>query len=156
MNPYLLNVLETGPAVLRRLLAKIPEARWDERTDVTRFSLREAVAHLNDWEPILLERMQTAHDTPGAAIAVYDEGERALKYGYAALDPLEQAAEFAARRKATAEWLRSLPKAAFANSVQHPERGEMTIEDQANMLLGHDLYHLEQVSAYLPNHDTFA
>ena len=31
----------------------------------------------------------------------------------------------------------------------HPERGEMAVEDQANMLLGHDLYHIEQLGRHV-------
>jgi hypothetical protein len=33
--------------------------------------------------------------------------------------------------------------------ASHPERGSMSFNDQANMLLGHDLYHVDQVSALL-------
>ena len=36
-----------------------------------------------------------------------------------------------------------------ASEVLYPERGVQTVEDLANMLLGHDMYHVEQLSAYL-------
>ena len=34
--------------------------------------------------------------------------------------------------------------------MSHAERGAMTLEDQANMLLGHDLYHIDQLSEFWP------
>jgi hypothetical protein len=110
-----------------------------------RFTPREVIAHLADWEPIMLGRMQTALASPGASIEAFDEAQMAVDNVYLNLDPREQLHLFVQRRADTARWLRALPPDVWSQAVLHPERGLQTIEDQANLLLGHDLYHIEQL-----------
>jgi hypothetical protein len=148
-NFYLFPGLELAPLTYERLVRAIPESRWDEKTDLERFSLREAVAHVVDWEPILLQRMKTAVESPGSTVTPYDEGRRAVDMNYAATHPLEQAKLYRERRADTIAFLRNLPAENWANSVVHPERGEVSVNDLANMLLGHDHYHLEHLSQLL-------
>ena len=148
MTPYLLNTLEFGPLVARRLLALIPSSRWDE-SNGDRFSVREAIAHLADWEPILQGRMKTTVESSGSAIQAYDESVRAEEMNYRALDPWVQIALWQQRRKQTAEWLRARPEGDWSKIGVHSERGEQSLLEQANMLLGHDLYHLEHLSGFL-------
>lgn len=149
MNPYLFPGLGFGPVTIERLIGLIPESRMDEPLGPGRFGPREIVAHLADWEPILLERMRASRDTPGATIEAYDEGELAEKHGYRSSDPREQAALYRKRREGTIAWLKSLSAEDWDKHGVHTERGRQTVYDQANMLLGHDLYHIEQLSAYL-------
>ncbi len=37
----------------------------------------------------------------------------------------------------------------WGKAIVHSERGQMTTYDQANMMLGHDMYHIEHLSQYL-------
>jgi hypothetical protein len=149
MNPYLLPVLEYGPEIVRRLVMQMEPSRLDEPTSPDRFSSREVIAHLADWEPILLARMHKAIESPGAVIEAYDEGEMAVTHGYSRSNIQEQLASFASHRHATAEFLRGLADEDWDKAVTHPERGLMTLRDQANMLLGHDLYHIEQLTSLI-------
>lgn len=149
MNTYLMPSIEFGPAVVARLIEHIPESRWDERIDPSRFCPREVAAHLADWEPILLERVRTGVATPGASVDAFDEGKMAIEHRYSTTDPREQVRLFGERRHATAEFLRGLAEADWSKTVVHPERGVQSVDDMANLLLGHDLYHLEQLSGYL-------
>jgi hypothetical protein len=151
MNPYLMPTIEFGPLTVRRLVELIPAHRRDERLIPERFTPREIIAHLADWEPILLQRMKTAYETPGTTIEVYDEEEMARLNRYDLKDPLEQAELFIKHRCVTADFLRNLQPDDWKKTVWHPERGVLSIEDQANLLIGHDLYHIEQLSAYLGN-----
>ena len=145
MNPYLLSVMEFGPKVVAGVFSRIPAALWDTPIAVDRFTPREVIAHLADWEPIVLERMKTAFTAPGSTVQPWDEGLMAVTNGYRKLDPLEQLQLFTQRRADTANWLRSVPVALWSQAVLHPERGRLSIEDQANHVLGHDLYHIEQL-----------
>lgn len=149
MHAYLMPALDLSPRALARVFAQIPTDRWDEALEPDRFTPREVLAHLADWEPIMLSRMQTAYADPGASIEAFDEGQMAEDNGYRASSPDEQMRLFAAHRAETIEWLRALPREAWSLHFLHPERGLQTIEDQANLLVGHDVYHLEQLSAYL-------
>jgi hypothetical protein len=149
MNFYLMPAVELGPLTVKRLLQLIPERRWDEALHRDRFTPREVVAHLADWEPIMRERLRTAVTTPGQTITAYDEGKMAVDHGYRALDPREQAELYRTERRTTAEFLRSITPGQWRNTVHHPERGPQSVEDLANLILGHDLYHIEQLSEYL-------
>ncbi len=149
MNPYLLNTLEFTPLILERLLDAIPQNRWDERTDPERFSFREAMAHLADWEPIMLQRIKAGVDSPGAEVKGIDEGVRAVEQGYASWDPRESVRKFKEARHETATYLRGLGADAWQGFINHNEKGRMSTYDHANMLLGHDLYHLEHATQFL-------
>jgi hypothetical protein len=150
MNFYLLPAIELGPLTVGRLLRLIPAQRLDEALHPERFTPREVAAHLADWEPIMRERIRSAVTTPGATITAYDEGQMALDHRYRELDPHEQADRYRAERQSTAALIRSLTPEQWTNAVHHPERGRQSAEDLANLLLGHDLYHIEQLSGYLP------
>jgi hypothetical protein len=149
MNAYLLPSLEFGPLVVRRLLDRLPADRLDETLRPDRFTPREVIAHLADWEPIMRDRLRIALERPGAEIPAYDEGQMAIDHRYAELDPVAQAELFIRERAETAALLRGLPAEAWEKHAFHPERGRQSVEDLANLLLGHDLYHIEQLTEYL-------
>lgn len=149
MNPYLVNVLPHTPVILRRLIQGIPVERLDEPTYPDRFSVREVIAHLADWEPILLERMRTALQQPGSKIEAYDEGEMATANRYHERDIAADLARFEIARTETVRFLKGVHGDQWGRSVIHPERGVMSLYDQANLLLGHDLYHVEQITSLL-------
>ena len=146
MNPYLLKSLEFGPIVLERIVGQIPQSRFDERTSNDRFTLREAVAHLVDFEPIFRGRMEQANSNPGCAVIVMDEGQMAIDHDYASQDVHRNLEMFVSQRASTAAFLRTLSPSDFQKTMVHPQLGPLAIEDVANLLLGHDLYHLEHAS----------
>ena len=148
-HAYLLIGLEAAPLAVRNIVAAVPRALWDEHVDPARFSFRESVAHLADWEPILLERARAAIESPGSIIRAYDESDRAVEFGYAQTDPVAEAESLIARRRATVELL-SRADGRWGNRVTHPERGELSLDELANLMLGHDHYHIEHLSRYLP------
>ena len=118
----------------------------DVPTQPERFTPREVVAHLADWEPILREeRIVVPIAQPGCSVKAYDEGDLAIANNYAASDPLESARTFAEERAKTIELLRSLDAGQWDAYFTHPERGRMTVYDMANLLVGHDMYHVEQL-----------
>jgi len=149
MHAYLMPALELSPRLIARLFSQIPKERWDVPVEPDRFTPREVIAHLADWEPIMLGRMKSAAAHPGAAIEVFDEGQMVVENDYRGSNPDVQLKLFAERRAGTIAWLRALPQEAWSRSFLHPERGLQTIEDQANLFVGHDMYHGEQLSASL-------
>ena len=149
-NPYLLGELVKAPTVIERIVLAIPSTMWDQRTDPDRFSIREAVCHLADWEPIHLSRMIVAVTSPGSDVVAYDEGELAIKNGYASRDVRQELARFRDGRAQIMEWVGSQSKDTWGNIVVHPEKGAMTLYDQLNLLLAHDAYHVEHLTQFLP------
>ena len=148
-NPYLLLGMQLSPLSMERLVRMIPPSRYDEKTDPLRFTVREAMAHMADWEPVLLDRMQTTISNPGATIKAWDESKRALDNNYAATDPLAEVQRLIDMREVTVRFIRERAEGHWDNHVIHPERGPMTLADQANAILGHDHYHIEHLTQYL-------
>lgn len=148
-QPYLILPLRLGPVALQRLIRLIPKERWDEARSAERFTPREVVAHLADWEPIFRDRMQRCVAEPGSVLIAYNESDRAHEQDYAAWDIVESTERWIAERVRTVIWLESLEASEWEAEGRHEERGPVSVYDQANMLLGHDTYHLEQMTAYL-------
>lgn len=154
MNAYLFPGLEFGPRIVERLVAQIPPARYDEKTNPERFTLREAIAHLADWEPILRDRIKQAIAEPDSLVKGIDEGERADELGYGTWDVQEQLKVFKAERDVTIAYLRTLSAEDWHKAITHNEKGRQTASDQANQLLGHDLYHIDHLTEF--THDKVA
>lgn len=145
MDPYLVRALRSTPQLVENELRR-PEANYESRPDPNRFSMREVVAHLADWEPIMLTRIRTGVDSPGADILAYDEGQMAIDHDYASSDPLERLAAWKADREQSIAYIDALTDEDFAKPVVHPERGRMTVGDIAHMLVSHDIYHIQQLA----------
>ncbi|MBX3096255.1 MAG: DinB family protein [Fimbriimonadaceae bacterium] len=148
-NPYLRHGLLAGPLTVRRLVGIIHPDDYDRRTDPSRFTLREAIAHLADWEPILRGRIESALQSPGSTIQALDESERAESQNYHATDPVEQAEKWQLERDETVSLLDGLTADQHELTVIHPERGPMSVADMMNMLVGHDAYHVVHLTEFL-------
>ncbi|MBX3117883.1 MAG: DinB family protein [Fimbriimonadaceae bacterium] len=127
-------------------MSEIHSSKIDLPTHDGRFTPREVVAHLADWEPILRARMQQTKDQPGSTIVPYDEGQRALDMDYAQKDWRVEIDRYIALRAETKKWLETLTAEDWNLTAVHAERGPQSLADQANLLLGHDLYHIEQLA----------
>lgn len=147
MTHYVMLGLEFGPVIIERALRQIDERTMGKPTGEGRFSPREVAAHLADWEPILMGRIRQTVERPGSTLATYDEGQMSIDGNYAGSDPFEMAQAFAKHRKATAEYLRGLQPEDWNKRALHPERGEMSVKDWASALVGHDMYHIEQLTS---------
>jgi hypothetical protein len=148
-NPYLLKGLLSGPEIVTRLVDRVTPDQYDRKVDPERFSLREAVAHLADWELITQERLRVAVETSGGGVPDIDEGQVALDHDYAHSDPKIQARLFVERRKQTVDQLERVLPGLADNFVVHGVRGKQTIEDMASMELAHDTYHIDHLTLYL-------
>jgi len=148
MVPYSLAI-EFTPAALRQIIDCVPVEKYSLQLSPDRFSLTEMVAHLADWETLFLDRMVIALEAPGSTVTVYDEGDRAVEKHYASRDLQHELDVFENRRRDTLDFLKGLTDAQLSQTFIHPQRGVMSIKDQQTMLLGHDIYHLEQATQYL-------
>ena len=145
MDPYLIRALEMTPRLAEHELRR-GAADFDVRPHADRFSMREVIAHLADWEPIMLTRIKAGVESPGATINAYDEGQMAIDHNYAASDPVQKLREWKADRAMSIEYIQGLSEEDFLKPVVHPERGPMLVGDIAHMLVSHDIYHLEQLA----------
>jgi Mycothiol maleylpyruvate isomerase N-terminal domain. len=148
---YLLSALEGAPSVIDRLLADLGpgDPLWDRRPDPDRFTLREVVAHLADWDPIFTERLARTRDEDHPFLPDVDEGQVALDRNYAESDPRESQSRFRAGRAALVSLLRALPPDAWARAAEKENVGTLTIETQVTLICAHDGHHARQVVEWL-------
>jgi hypothetical protein len=151
MTQYVMSALEFGPIVMERVIGQLDPTVLDQPTSSDRFTPREVIAHLADWEPILHGRIKQTVDRPGSTLVAYDEGERAVQQNYAAADPAESAKSFIKHRAETVAYLKTLDKADWDKASVHPERGSITVREWASALVGHDMYHIEQLTSVWNN-----
>jgi uncharacterized damage-inducible protein DinB len=152
---YLLHGLAATPVVVDRLLRDAEPADYDRRPDPERFTLREVIAHLADWEPIWLERLQKIRTENQPTLPSYDEGQMAIDHDYAHADVGEQQARFREGRARLLQFLQELSPAEWERSGLHTQWGALSIETLAVLVHGHDGYHLRQIAEWL-GHSTGA
>ncbi len=148
---YLLCALEGTPDVLDGFLKDRPsdDPIWDFRPDPERFTLREIVAHLADWDPIFLMRMRRTRDETEPQLEDIDEGRIAIEHDYAHSDPQAQLARFRDGRVTLVAYLRTLQEADWQRLAHRELLGPITLEAQAVLAAGHDGYHTQQVAQWL-------
>lgn len=146
---YLLKGLELAPKTVARLVALVPESAYDLKSDPDRFTFREALCHLADWEPINLDRLRQGVQHPGCTVPGFDEGQFAIDRDYPNQDVPTQVTRFAEGRNEVMQFLGTLTEEDWQKVYFHSERGRQTVFEQAVTILGHDLYHIEQFSEYL-------
>ena len=148
---YLLLDLECAPAVLARLLADVTDpVAWDRRPDPDRFTLREMVAHLADWDGVFLGRMTQTRDEENATLRGLDEGQVAIDHDYAHADPQECLMRYEAGREKIVAFLRALSPEQWERVGTHTEVGPISLEAQAVLVAVHDGYHRQQALSYTP------
>ena len=147
---YLVASLDNTPATVAALLSSLPAdaAAWETRPDPERFSLREIVAHLADWEDVWRERFERTLNEDKPLILRPDVTERSVERGYADANPQECLARFTEDRTALAAWLRSLPDTAWGRLAKLGNIGEIPLEALTALAIAHDSYHLRQVAEW--------
>ena len=145
---YLITALSEAPDLFDHLLEGLTLEEADFRPDPKRFTIREIMAHLAEWEPIFLERMQRtcAEDQP--ILPNLDEGELAAQHNYAASDVNEQCRLFRERRARLVDFLRARTVEDWERTANRPEIGIVTLEALALLIPLHDTYHLAQITKW--------
>jgi len=139
------------PDTIEALLAGIDanDPIWDKRPDPERFTLREILAHLADYEPMWHGRLARtlAEDNPTHVPA--NPGQMAIDNNYAAIDPLVSIAAIRDRRPAIVALLHDTPEDLWQRPARWGEMGTVTFEEQAAVVVIHDSYHTSQIAQWL-------
>ena len=145
---YLFAALESTPFLFERALQGLTSEEADRRPDPNRFSIREIMAHLAEWEVIFLNRMQRICEEDRPLLEGYDEGALAVLNGYDRTDPFEQSRLFGERRGKMVAFLRSCHPEQWQRVGNRPEIGLVTLEALVMLLPLHDIYHLRQIASW--------
>ncbi len=145
---YLLGALEGTPNILERLLTGATADEIDRRPDPERFTLREIVAHLADWEPILQERLLRTRDENEPTLAAVDPAQLAIEHDYAHCDIREQARLFSERRAKTVSIISQFNSEQWLRKAIRPNIGATDMEAIVAMIPMHDMYHIRQITQW--------
>lgn len=148
MKGYL-SSLENTPKTLVNLVDQVKPDHYDDKTDPARFTLRELIAHLADFDDVFLDRLRLAHESPGASVVSLDPDERAVEKHYATRDVHHELDVFENRRRDLLAFLGELSEEGWQKPFHHPDLGDVTIESYANIILAHDLSHVSHAATYL-------
>ncbi len=148
MKAYL-NSLENTPTTLINIIDQVKPDKYGDHTDPSRFNLTEMVAHLADWDDIFLDRLRLANESPGATITTFDTDQRAAEKHYCDRDLHHELDVFENRRRDLVDFLSHLSAEDWNKQFKHPELGEMSIDEYANIIMAHDLSHLCHAASYM-------
>jgi hypothetical protein len=142
VRTYLLHDLEAAPLLMARVLHSASD--WDRRPDPDRFSLREMIAHVADWEDIWQERIHRIASEDNPFLPSVDEGELVTAHNYAAQDPVANIGRYQTGRLALVAAIRALPDSVWTRPAHREFVGDVDFLQQIAMIVGHDGYHLKQ------------
>jgi len=154
MTPFLfarLSVALSGtPDILDGFLGGLDahDAVWDFQPDPERFTLREIVAHLNDFEPVWLDRFVRTREVNKTSFVRLDPGQIAIDNDYAHSDPAQSLRLFRTRRKDLVDLLSTFSDDDWQKECILPV-GTWPLEFQAAYLAIHDGYHTGQIAQWL-------
>ena len=100
---------------------------------------------MRDIERVYQERFSKMAFSDRPAFWMLDNDRAAAGLKYAESDPAAVVKEFRRLREDTLMLLRALPYAAWRRTGLHPKRGELTLEQLAEVLGGHDDSHLGKI-----------
>ncbi len=149
-RPYIICGIELADPLFQELLSKVPsdDPFWDFRPNPDRFTLREAIAHVADWNEIFQERIEATRDQDHPTLPDKDEREIAIERDYAHSDPQAALARLSATRKSLVEVVKALTPGDWDRTAHKENLGDLSIEQQIALIGGHDAYHIKQVLEY--------
>jgi hypothetical protein len=153
MNPYAgflgdrdpIEVIRATPLQLENLVQTLDAETLNRRPAPGKWNIREILCHLADVEISFAFRLRQALAEDHHVIQPFDQDKWAETY--TGSDARDAVAAFSAVRWRDLALISRLPPEAFARMLNHPERGDMTIQVMIETRAGHDLNHLVQIEA---------
>ena len=152
-TPYAQYVGDRDPLVVlrdsfdeyRALGGVMTSARWETPVAPGKWTGRQVMVHVVQWEMIFGLRLRFALASPTYVIQPFDQDE--LMSEADAVDGPTALTAFEAVRRMTLDFVASLtPEQRQARAV-HAERGDIDIEDILTTLAGHGVHHLRQLQS---------
>lgn len=131
-----------GPRVLREAIAGLSPAELDATPIPGKWSIRQVVCHIADFEPVYADRMKRviAEDRP--LLLSGDPDRFAERLAYSSRDIETELRLTEAVRQQMAAILATLPESDFQRVGQHSRDGELTLETLLRRITGHISHHV--------------
>lgn len=152
-TPYSQYVGDRDPiAVLREstdefhaLGARIAPTLWEQPIAPGKWTVRQVLVHVVQWEMIFGLRLRFAVASPDYVVQSFEQDP--LMSEAAVVDGPTAIAAFDAVRRMTLAFASSLTPEQRRQKTRHAERGEIDVEDILVTLAGHSVHHLRQLQA---------
>lgn len=126
-------------------LQEFPKEAWHYKPTPQDWSIHETVVHITDSEANSYARCRRLIAEPGSTVMAYDEVVWAEKLDYAHQSAEDALQLFRWLRQNSYNLIKSLPDATWANTIEHPENGTMTMEDWLDVYERHVPEHVAQM-----------
>jgi hypothetical protein len=154
-TPYSHYVGDSNPVELltstleeyRDAAALLSAASWNQPWAPHKWSLREIMIHVAQWEMILGYRLTCGVSLEDFAIQAADQDK--LMTRTAAIDGPAAFAAFDGSRRMNLGLIQALSAADRAVTIRHPEYGIITTNDLIIQMAGHGIHHLKQIRSAL-------
>lgn len=141
-------------AVLRESLddysaigARMTPEHWQQPVGPGKWTIRQVVVHVAQWEMILGLRLRFAVASPDYVIQPFEQD--LLMSEADAVDGPTALSAFGAVRTMTIDFAASLTPVQRRQRTVHAERGPIDVEDVLVNLAGHAVHHLRQITGAL-------
>lgn len=149
--PYAEYVGERNPVELltttleeyRDAAALLAEASWNQPWAPGKWTMRQVMVHVAQWEMIFGYRVMCAVASPGFTIQMADQD--ALLTHTVSVDGATAFAAFDGSRRLNIGVIQSLSSADRSTIVTHPEYGPLSVNDLITQMAGHGIHHLKQI-----------
>jgi hypothetical protein len=133
--------------LLKNAMYAIPQEMWQFRPAPERWTIHEIIIHIADSEANSYIRCRRLIAEPGSTILGYDEMKWASELNYHAQNTSDALELFKWLRLKSYTLIKTLPAAAWANTVFHTENGPMSLEDWLDTYERHVPEHIRQMQA---------
>lgn len=127
----------------RGALASVDSKFWQTPYQPGKWTFREIMIHVAQWESIFGYRLTCAASIPDFEIQAVDQDP--LLTRTAAIDGPAALAGFEGARRMNLGIVRSLSPADRTRQVKHPHYGMLAVQDLIVQMAGHAVHHLKQI-----------
>ena len=142
---HLINNYLTSPQMLRQAVAGMTQEQLDARPIPGKWSTREVVCHIADYEPVYADRMKRVIAENEPVICGGNPDALAARLAYGSRDVEEELALIEVVRKQMARILRALQPEDFQRRGIHDKRGPTTLAELVERVTGHIPHHIELI-----------
>ncbi len=146
---YMKSAISNTPATISILIKDATTSDYDRRPDPDRFTIREVMGHLADWDGVWLERMSRIRDEENPFLPGYDEGQWAIDNNYSGMDVDEQLERLKEGHRKIVNLLEGLSEEDWERTGTHGELGTISIADLTTIVLAHDGHHSRQIIEWI-------
>jgi uncharacterized damage-inducible protein DinB len=145
-----------GPQRLRDAVAGMTAVEIDARPIAGKWSTRQVICHLADFEPVYADRMKRVVAEENPTIFAGNPDVFAARLAYEARDMEEELQLIEAVRKHVGRILKTLKPEDFQRKANHSEAGPVTLEKLLTNVTNHIVHHIkfiEEKRVALSNRD---